>query len=161
AARGAGLRRRGARLVPARPGRAGGWFRARGGRRLPRAGAPLPHEPAARRRAPGAGGGAALAAPPGRGAAHRRGRARARERARAQKPAPARAVEAKMRLALLAAERTPERTVEALADLAATPAAHALRAVVLGEAAEVAARAGRFEQALALLGRAAALGADG
>src|SRR5207245_2319182 len=46
-------------------------------------------------------------------------------------------------------------------DLAATPAAHALRAVVLGEAAEVAARAGRFEQGLALLGRATALGADG
>jgi len=83
------------------------------------------------------------------------------EQALAQKPAPALAVEAKMRLALLDAERSPERTVEALTDLAATPAAHALRAVVLGEAAEVAARAGRFEQGLALLGRAAALGADG
>ncbi len=66
-----------------------------------------------------------------------------------------------MRLALLDAERTPERTVQALADLAATPAPHALRAVVLGEAAEIAARAGRFEEALALLGRAAALGPDG
>src|SRR5207247_7256332 len=83
------------------------------------------------------------------------------EQALAQQPAPALAVEAQMRLALLDAERTPERTVQALTDLAATPAAHALRAVVLGEAAEVAARAGRFEQALALLGRAAALGADG
>src|SRR5438094_8753019 len=83
------------------------------------------------------------------------------EQALAQRPAPALAVEAKMRLALLEAERTPERTVQALADLAATPAPHALRAVVLGEAAEVAASAGRFEQALALLARAAALGADG
>src|SRR5207247_10810424 len=42
-----------------------------------------------------------------------------------------------------------------------TPAPHALRAVVLAEAAEVAASAGRFEQALALLARAAALGPDG
>src|SRR5207247_231501 len=42
-----------------------------------------------------------------------------------------------------------------------TPAPHALRAVVLAEAAEVAASAGRFEQALALLTRAAALGPDG
>src|SRR5439155_747802 len=65
------------------------------------------------------------------------------EQALAQRPAPALAVEAKMRLALLEAERTPERTVQALADLAATPAPHALRAVVLGEAAEVAASAGR------------------
>src|SRR5439155_566565 len=83
------------------------------------------------------------------------------EQALAQRPAPALAVEAKMRLALLEAERTPERTVQALADLAATPAPHALRAVVLGEAAEVAASAGRFEQALALLARAAALGPEG
>ncbi|HUE29489.1 MAG TPA: hypothetical protein VMR79_01370, partial [Verrucomicrobiae bacterium] len=82
------------------------------------------------------------------------------ELALAQKPAPALAVEAKMRLALLDAERTPEQTVQALADLAATPVPHALRAVVLGEAAEVAARAGRFELALALLGRGAAFGPD-
>ncbi len=83
------------------------------------------------------------------------------EHALAQRPSPALAVEAKMRLALLEGERTPERTVQALADLAATPAPHALRAVVLAEAAEVAASAGRFEQALALLARAAALGPDG
>ena len=83
------------------------------------------------------------------------------EQALAPKPAPALAIEAKMRLALLDAERAPERAVQALADLAATPAPHALRAVVLGEAAEVAARAGRFEQALAFLAHAAALGPDG
>ena len=83
------------------------------------------------------------------------------ERALALEPAPALAVEARMRLALLDAERSPERTVQALADLARTPAPPALRAVALGEAAEVAAGAGRFEQALALLARAAALGPEG
>src|SRR5439155_594195 len=56
---------------------------------------------------------------------------------------------------------TPAAASDAYRGLAATPAPHALRAVVLGEAAEVAASAGRFEQALALLARAAALGPEG
>jgi len=83
------------------------------------------------------------------------------ERVLAHAPGLALAVEARMRLALLDAGRAPEQTVQALADLAGTGAPHALRAVVLGEAAKVAAGAGRFDQALALLARGVTLGPDG
>jgi len=83
------------------------------------------------------------------------------ERVLARTPGPALAVEARMRLALLDAGRAPEQTVQVLADLAGARVPHALRAVVLGEAAEVAAGAGRFEQALALLARGVTLGPDG
>ena len=69
-------------------------------------------------------------------------------------------VEAKMRLALLE-ESKPGELATTLAALAKTPAPAPLRAVVLGEAADAAARAGRYDEALGLLERASWLGRDG
>lgn len=71
-------------------------------------------------------------------------------------------IEAEMRLTLLDAADRPERATAALTALAhrrETP--RALGAAILGEAAETNARAGRFEEALALLDEAAALGPHG
>src|SRR5439155_654935 len=69
--------------------------------------------------------------------------------------------EAKMRLALLAAAGDPGRATASLLDLAGDSRSPAVRAALLGSAADTAARAGRFEEALALLERAATLGPDG
>src|SRR5439155_1098862 len=86
---------------------------------------------------------------------------RVRGRARPLGASPALALEARMRAALLDASEHPDAAARALATLAAEPAPRALRAAILGEAAEAAARAGRFEDALGLLDRAAGLGRDG
>jgi hypothetical protein len=77
---------------------------------------------------------------------------------RAKTPA---GLEAEMRLVLLDASERPERAAERLQALAKKPAPRTLRAAVLGEAAEVTARSGRFEEALALLDEAAGLGPEG
>src|SRR5439155_973703 len=69
--------------------------------------------------------------------------------------------EAKMRLALLDAAGDPARATAALLGLAGEARTPALRAALLGTAADTAARAGRFEEALGLLGRAATLGPEG
>ncbi len=69
--------------------------------------------------------------------------------------------EAKMRLALLAAAGDPGRATASLLDLAGDSRSPAVRAALLGSAADTAALAGRFEEALALLERAATLGPDG
>jgi len=70
-------------------------------------------------------------------------------------------LEAKMRLALLDAAGRPEQAAAALAALPELPAPRALRAAVFGEAADATARAGKFDRALVLLDRAAALGREG
>src|SRR5206468_1041074 len=62
--------------------------------------------------------------------------------------------EAKMRLALLDAAGDPARATAALLGLAGEAQTPALRAALLGTAADTAARAGRFEEALGLLERA-------
>ena len=67
-------------------------------------------------------------------------------------------VEAEMRLVRLETEHDPARRAARLAALARRAAPTALRAVVLGEAAEASADAGRFDEALALADRAATLG---
>ena len=69
--------------------------------------------------------------------------------------------EAKMRLALLDAAGDPARATAALLGLAGEAQTPALRAALLGTAADTAARAGRFEEALGLLERAATLGPEG
>ena len=71
---------------------------------------------------------------------------------------PALALETEMRLALLETEHDPARRAARLGALARRDAPKALRAILLGEAAEASAEAGRFDQALALLDRSAALG---
>jgi tetratricopeptide (TPR) repeat protein len=83
------------------------------------------------------------------------------ERVRQQVGAAAPALEAEMRLILLDAADDPGKAASRLAALAARPGPVALRALVLGEAAEAKARAGRFDEALALLDRAAHLGPEG
>jgi tetratricopeptide (TPR) repeat protein len=82
------------------------------------------------------------------------------DRVLGMKTSPDVALEAEMRLALLDADDDPERAAAALLALADRPGGVALRATILGEAAEATARAGRFEEALRVLDRAAALGPD-
>jgi tetratricopeptide (TPR) repeat protein len=74
---------------------------------------------------------------------------------------PAIALEAEMRLALVETEHDPERRASALTALAKRDGPRATRAIVLGEAADAAAQAGRFEEALAVLDQATALGPEG
>jgi tetratricopeptide (TPR) repeat protein len=74
---------------------------------------------------------------------------------------PGLALEARMRLALLDGADDPAHAAAALVTLAATRGPMALRALILGEAAEMYARAGRWDDALAVLDRAAARGPDG
>ena len=69
--------------------------------------------------------------------------------------------EAKMRLALFDAAGDPARATRALLALAADAQTQALRAAILGAAADTAARAGHFEEALGLLERAARQGPEG
>jgi hypothetical protein len=83
------------------------------------------------------------------------------ERALAAHPSATTATVARMGLVMLEAEAHPGEAADALAALAAEPAPPRLRALVLGQAAELAARAGRFEEALDRIGRAAALGPEG
>src|SRR5439155_6116445 len=74
---------------------------------------------------------------------------------------PALALEARMRLALLDAAERPEAAAAVLAGLATEPASAVLRAAIFGEAADAAARAGRFEHALGFLDRVSTLGREG
>jgi len=70
------------------------------------------------------------------------------------------ALEAHMRLALLDARDDPGRLASALGALLARPVPATLRAELLGHAADASARAGRFEEALALLDRLGAFRGD-
>ena len=83
------------------------------------------------------------------------------ERVLGMKVSPAVGLETEMRLVMLDAADTPDKTASALVALAAKPGPAALRALILGEAAEAMARAGRFEEALGAVDGAAALGGEG
>jgi tetratricopeptide (TPR) repeat protein len=83
------------------------------------------------------------------------------ERVLGMKVSPEVGLEAEMRLVLLDAPDGPEKAAAALAALADRPGPVRARALILAEAADASARAGRFEQALALLDRAAGLGPEG
>jgi tetratricopeptide (TPR) repeat protein len=75
------------------------------------------------------------------------------ERVRSLHVPPALSLEADMRLALLETAHDPARRAARLGALARRDAPKALRAVLLGAAAEASAEAGRFDQALALVDR--------
>ena len=79
---------------------------------------------------------------------------------RDDRPAPAK-VEARLRLALLDAGSDPAKAAEAVRVLADSPMPPAQRAVLIGEAAEGAGKAGHYAEAFALLDQAAALGPEG
>ncbi len=83
------------------------------------------------------------------------------ERVVALQPGLPLATEARMRLALLYGDENPERVTAALIALAAEPAPAALRAAMLGAAAEVHVKGGRFAEALAVLDRVSGLGPAG
>jgi tetratricopeptide (TPR) repeat protein len=70
-------------------------------------------------------------------------------------------LEAEMRLALVDTEHDPERRAAWLGGLTRRDAPKPLHVVLLGEAAQASAEAGRFDEALALLDRSAALGPAG
>ena len=75
------------------------------------------------------------------------------ERVRSLHVLPALSLEAEMRLALLETAHDPARRAARLGALAGRDAPKALRAVLLGAAAEASAEGGRFDQALALVDR--------
>src|SRR5439155_1697305 len=164
AAGGAGVPGRRARALHARTGEPAPRLRARGGSGVRGSRAARSEEPARGRRTARRGGGAPAAAPAHGGTTPARRGARRGERGA---PLPGRrapdavVTEAKMRLALLDAAGDPARATAALLGLAGEARTPALRAALLGTAADTAARAGRFDEALGLLGRAATLGPEG
>jgi len=79
----------------------------------------------------------------------------ANERVLGKRASEAVVTEAKMRLAMLGAADDPGRATGTLLELADQSRSAATRAALLGTAADTAARAGRFEDALAFLDRAA------
>src|SRR5262249_37599980 len=65
------------------------------------------------------------------------------------------------RLGMLDVAEKPERSIAKLKALADAPGPRSQRAAALGQAAEASAHGGRFDEALALLDQAAALGPEG